>query len=766
MLGPVQHRDARHGGGDRNELELAGRTRRSHPASLPGPGVRRKSLGYDPRLGLGPREHARRSDAAAPQVDARPRRAARAGGGGCGRLPPPPRRAARRVPRRRPVLRPVRLPHHVAARPRARRATRRTGPRPRRPRRLLGAAGPPPPARRCSSRSSGSPSRHGAGCRAGSSTTSGPTGSRRSPTSRTGTTPGGTSPTSTPPRRRARSPTSGRSRSRSRSTCCGRWRLLVLYRLTRGRRAPLAAAVGLLVVASATAMVLTDRPRGRLPRDPHARAGPPPRRAARRRHAAQPARDASAVARRGWSVAGDGRRSWVSRPWRSSCTARTRGCTGAASRVAAVLGVLAVAGAARGAGPLGLVTGLAAAARAGPHLLRHLPLPLAGDRVPQRGSHRPRRLDPRRRAPRRRRGAHDGVVQARGATRSATVAGAGWVERTAAPLAAGAAAALLVVTGLAATVGAHLPGGAERRTDLPRRRVGAGHDPVGRPDHRAVRPPSRTEATATSETVPRPPPRRIVIIGDSVANSLAPGVVAAGAARGIQVVDRTVSGCGLVTNSEPAYADGSRIEFTAACKGGIQEVQTSVPAEQPDLVLVLSTWEAGDRVAGRRAHAARLAGWDESLSAGLQEMLHRVRGRRRDRHVPRRGTAGARRGPHHRHRRPGRHGVAGADPRGGRVRRPAAGRARPGGVRGAMPTTARSRWTASASGPTTVRTSAPRARRRSAARCSTRCWTAGRGPEGGARRSSARSRRCAARWGCRSRSRPAGGRPCSRAWPR
>ena len=137
--------------------------------------------------------------------------------------------------------------------------------------------------------------------------------------------------------------------------------LFALYRLTRGRRAPLAAAVGVLVAASATAMVLTSRPRGRLPRDPHRARRPSswarclrgPDRAHRRRAAAP------GVARRRWSVAGTvglvglvamavlvhGEDTWM---YRGGFT------------VAAVLGVLAVAGATRGAGPLGAVTGLAA----------------------------------------------------------------------------------------------------------------------------------------------------------------------------------------------------------------------------------------------------------------------------------------------------------------------------------------------------------------------------------------------------------------------
>ena len=149
----------------------------------------------------------------------------------------------------------------------------------------------------------------------------------------------------------------------------------------------------------------------------------------------------------------------------------------------------------------------------------------------------------------------------------------GWAERTAAPLAAGAAASLLVITGLAAHLDARLPGGAADRADVPRRPSA----PAATRPH--LRPDDRGTLRRRHDHRRRPPPRRIVIIGDSVANSLAPGVIAAGAARGIQIIDRTVPGCGLVTNSEPAYADGSRIEFTAACRGGIQEVQTGVPAD-------------------------------------------------------------------------------------------------------------------------------------------------------------------------------------------
>jgi lysophospholipase L1-like esterase len=71
--------------------------------------------------------------------------------------------------------------------------------------------------------------------------------------------------------------------------------------------------------------------------------------------------------------------------------------------------------------------------------------------------------------------------------------------------------------------------------------------------------------------------------------------------------------------------DGSKISFTSACRTGINGVQNQVASEDPDLVLVLSTWEAGDRIVDGTHLQPGSAAWRSSLTEGLQEMLERVR---------------------------------------------------------------------------------------------------------------------------------------------
>jgi peptidoglycan/LPS O-acetylase OafA/YrhL len=399
--------------------------------------------------------------------------------------------------------------------------------------------------------------------------------------------------------------------------------LLGLHRLTRGRRGPLAVAVGALVVASAAAMVLTtDHELAYLATHTRAQAlllgallavltgtgGLVDRDRSR----------AEDTDRRRWAVAGaaglgglitmavlvHGEDTWM---YHGGFT------------LAALLGTLAVAGAVRLAGPIGSLTRFAPLRVLGRTsygcYLYHWPVIvfLNEGRTGLGGW----TLDAVRIA----------VVAALTTVSYVLVEQPvrdgrwrGWMERTAAPLAAGSAASLLVMTGLAATaVPSYLAG----PTQAPTFPVAPAPPATSGPPPSVAAEPATT-VPASPVRAARPLPRRIVLIGDSVAHSLAPGVVAAAASQGIQVVDRTVSGCGLVTNSEPALADGSAISFTAACRQGIEEVQERVPFDRPDLVLVLSTWEASDRRAGE-AHLSPGSGeWKASLTTGLHEMLRRV----------------------------------------------------------------------------------------------------------------------------------------------
>ena len=479
----------------------------------------------------------------------------------------------------------------------------------------------------CSSRWSGSPWRLGAGCRAGSSTTSDPTGSRRWPTSPTGTTPGGTSPTSTRRRRRARSPTSGRSRSRADlpAVATGPARPPPPHpRPTapadlRGR-----AARGRVGHGDGAHV----RPRGRLPLDPHtaqalllgALLAIVTQRTGRRRER----RPGSRLERGRHDRTGGSRGHGGPRP--------RRGRVDVPGRLHRRRGPRCARGG-RGrprcrAARLRHWPGRAAGA--GPHVLRHLPLPLAGDRVPEQG----------------RTGLEGWPLDA---VRLAVVAvlttvsfklveqpvrdgrWRGWAERTAAPLAAGSAAALLVATGLAATsVPSYLAGPSAAPTfpvapSIDRRSV-SGSSPTTAPPTT-----ESTEATATSETVPRPAPHRIVIIGDSVANSLAPGVVAAAPPRH--------PGGGphrLGVRPRDQQRAGVRRWFTHRVHGRLQG-RHPTGADQRSRRATRSRPRAvdlgGRRPRGRRsAHAARLAGVERVAGRGVAGDAPAGEGRRGDRH--------------------------------------------------------------------------------------------------------------------------------------
>jgi peptidoglycan/LPS O-acetylase OafA/YrhL len=400
--------------------------------------------------------------------------------------------------------------------------------------------------------------------------------------------------------------------------------LLLLYRVLRGRRASLAVAVGVLVTASAVAMNFTND-HGFAYLATHTRAQTlllGALLAVLTTHITRSdAPTAAPRTGRVWAVAGTigliGLAVMVVRVHGTDAWMYHGGFT-----LAAGLGVLAVAGAARGVGPLGVVTAFAPLRVLGRTsygiYLYHWPVIvfLNEGRTGLQGW----TLDAVRLA----------VVAALTTASYLLIEHPirsgrwrGWPERITAPVAVSGIATLLVLTGLAATsVPTYLAGPGK-----------APNVPVSVRSPRTPFPtfPSTTVPVATTQpsdvesNVPRPAPHRIVMIGDSVANSLAPGIVSAAQAQGISVIDQTVSGCGIVTNSEPAMPDGSEISFTSACRNGINGVQNQVAAEEPDLVVVLSTWEAGDRLVDGTHLRPGSAGWRASLTTGLQEMLERVR---------------------------------------------------------------------------------------------------------------------------------------------
>jgi len=140
---------------------------------------------------------------------------------------------------------------------------------------------------------------------------------------------------------------------------------------------------------------------------------------------------------------------------------------------------------------------------------------------------------------------------------------------------------------------------------------------VPTPDAAIVPAPTAPPAPAPAPTAPRRP-KRVLLVGDSVAASLEGGLGNALHAKGITFATAAAPGCGVITG-DPADANGNALSFTTACNGAIPGNQTgAIAASRPDLVVVLSTWETGDRIVEGR--------WYQMGTPEADQMLHRLYG--------------------------------------------------------------------------------------------------------------------------------------------
>ncbi len=119
----------------------------------------------------------------------------------------------------------------------------------------------------------------------------------------------------------------------------------------------------------------------------------------------------------------------------------------------------------------------------------------------------------------------------------------------------------------------------------------------------------RTEAPEVSSTtappatpgVPAPvppPPGPIVLIGDSVADTLAPALAQEAALNGVALSAAVRPGCGVMEGI-PLGADGVVVPWGGNCSDRVPGYQEeTIAAENPAIVVWLSTWETADRIVG------------------------------------------------------------------------------------------------------------------------------------------------------------------------
>ncbi|HKA94066.1 MAG TPA: acyltransferase family protein [Acidimicrobiia bacterium] len=109
--------------------------------------------------------------------------------------------------------------------------------------------------------------------------------------------------------------------------------------------------------------------------------------------------------------------------------------------------------------------------------------------------------------------------------------------------------------------------------------------------------PPPTAALAAPVGAPTaPPPKRIMLVGDSVAESLLDGLRESAAEQGVQVYPASVPGCGVI-GGQPIDLNGTPFKWSATCEREVPKYQTARLAQvRPDVVVWLSGWDRDDRV--------------------------------------------------------------------------------------------------------------------------------------------------------------------------
>jgi hypothetical protein len=122
-------------------------------------------------------------------------------------------------------------------------------------------------------------------------------------------------------------------------------------------------------------------------------------------------------------------------------------------------------------------------------------------------------------------------------------------------------------------------------------------------------PPPQAAVAAPVGAPATPPPRRIMLVGDSLAESLLDALKAAAAEQGAELYPASVPGCGIL-GGQPIDLSGAPFKWSATCEREIPKYQTTRLAQiNPDVVIWLSGWDRDDRlVDGQRVSISTMSG--------------------------------------------------------------------------------------------------------------------------------------------------------------
>ena len=117
-----------------------------------------------------------------------------------------------------------------------------------------------------------------------------------------------------------------------------------------------------------------------------------------------------------------------------------------------------------------------------------------------------------------------------------------------------------------------------------------------KPEAQPAPPPTAAASAAPAGVPTAPPPKRIMLVGDSVAESLLDGLRETAAEQGAQLYPASVPGCGIV-GGQPVDIGGTPFKWSATCEREVPKYQTARLAQiHPDVVIWLSEWDRDTRL--------------------------------------------------------------------------------------------------------------------------------------------------------------------------
>ena len=129
-------------------------------------------------------------------------------------------------------------------------------------------------------------------------------------------------------------------------------------------------------------------------------------------------------------------------------------------------------------------------------------------------------------------------------------------------------------------------------------------------------------ATTTLPALPVRHPTRVLLLGDSVAASVQEALGDEMTGAGVAYANGSVPGCGIILGA-PTDPE-TRLPVPIQCESGIARFQANNLRDvKPDLVVLLSVWEAEDRIIDGQYYEAGTPGWTTQLLKLFEATLAR-----------------------------------------------------------------------------------------------------------------------------------------------